>query len=159
MYRTVVTLYSTAVLGASWYGIENPSYYVGILLKESPNFLLARIFIVLSLLAYVYIAGLSCNTVRNLLAIAGFVIFGLALVTFFSPTFFGHFSFYVPIGDVFIAIEGGILAMIVSAEIPSYKTHFFKTQLARFRVMSTSIRTMLSANRSAKVTHKRATTA
>ncbi len=125
MKKSTVTLFGISVLALSWYGINNPSYYFDILLSDTTPFLYARILLVLCLAAFVFFYKLRTYTVKFLVGLSGVALFFTAFLTIFSPSLFGYFNNYVPIGDSLIFIEGGIIAAVASSELPGHHSKLF----------------------------------
>ncbi len=138
MYKYCVSLYSGLMMGVMVLGIVISSYYVQILINTTTPFMLVRLLIVLCLMAYVFFPKIRNQLARAFIALFGITLITFSIITLVSPTFLGHFNYFLPIGDVLGFLEGGILASLVSIELPSKKSQLMARSLAysNFLVMS-----------------------
>lgn len=120
MKKVSVFLFSIATLLLTVYSLWHPNYLLQELVALGEPFVLARLFLILALFSYMFFPKARTILFRGILLLTGLSAIAFGSVTMFSPMFFGHFSSYVPIGDVFIFLEGGILAMLLVLELPQY---------------------------------------
>jgi hypothetical protein len=76
----------------------------------------------LGLLVYVFRPQTRTSLSQSAMRSLGMTLLAFGLVTFSSPTFFGHFDGYIPFGDTLLFIEGGIVATLLSLELPVFGT-------------------------------------
>ena len=119
MKKLTTLLFCLTVASLTAYGLLWPNYMIVSFLEFSEPYVHMRVLMILVLMPYVFIPA-ARNSATKLLVSAGAVmalIFGA--VTAFSPMFMGRLDGYLPIGDVFIFIEGGILALLAAIELPA----------------------------------------
>lgn len=118
MKKLFVALFSLAVISVTAYGLTYPNFWLEQLLSLKEAFIYARIFLVLILVSYMFLPATRTSAVRNILQLSGMVALLFGITSLFSPLFFGYFEQYIPMGDVLIFIEGGILSLVLAAELP-----------------------------------------
>lgn len=131
MKKFSVLLYGTSLLGLSVYGLMNQSYYMQIFLNLSTPFVVARIILIVALLAYAFVPAVRIYTARNLLGLGGMILLSFGLVSIFSPSLLGNITGYVLIGDTLSFIEGGVLASLLSMELPARRSSYLAGALSR----------------------------
>lgn len=120
MNRISVFLFSIATLLLTVFSLSNPNYLLQELISLEEPFVLARLFVVLALVGYMFFEASRTVVFRAVLLLTGFMALGFGMVTMFSPMFFGYLGTYVPIGEVFIFLEGGILALLMALQLPRF---------------------------------------
>lgn len=101
------------------YGFIQPSYHLQQLISISPGYALFRIAAALVPAVYILVPRLRTDFAKKLLSVYGVFLLSFGAITLVSPTFFGSFWNYLPLGDVFISIEGGVLALLLSLQVPA----------------------------------------
>ncbi len=124
-----VTVFSFSSLGLTLYGMMQPSYYTKLLISSGGVYLLLRIIVAASLLTYVFFPQARTFVAKTFLATMGTALLGFGLVTFVSPTFLGNLSTYIPIMDTLLFIVGGILALLMTLELPAHRSALIDKQL------------------------------
>lgn len=124
MKKLSVLLFSIGLLGISFYGLSNNSYYIQLLMNLSTPLIYARIALVAVLLAYAFIPSVRLYVIKVMLAIGGILLLSLGLTTACSPMLLSHASSYTLIGDSLTLIEGGILAVVLSAELSARRSRY-----------------------------------
>lgn len=124
MKRIDVLLFCLLMLGFSFYGLLTNSHYAQVFINISAPFMLARICIALSLLAYVFVPRLRTQTTRILAAISGALLLSLGLASIASPTLLGHLHTQILLGDSVTLFETGIFAIILSLEATTHSSRF-----------------------------------
>lgn len=124
MQKLGVLLFGISLLGLNWYGLSNDSYYVQLFVDLSSLYVFVRITLFVVLAAYVFIPQLRIYVTRALLGIGGIMLLSLGVMTIGSPTVLGHSSTYILIGDSLTLIEGGILAVVISAELSAQRSRY-----------------------------------
>ncbi len=122
--KVSVLLFTVGLLGISFYGMSNNSYYVQILMNLSTLFIYIRIAIVAILLTYVFVPSIRLYTTRTLLSISGILLVSLGVISLASPSLLGYTSPYILLGDTLTLIEAGIFAIILSAELSAQRSRF-----------------------------------
>ena len=137
MKKLGVLLYGIGLLGISLYGLSNNSYYIQIFINLSKPYMLVRSLLIMVLAAYTFVPQLRLYVTRALLSIGGIMLMALGLISLASPTLLGHGNSYILLGDSLTLIEGGILAIVLSAELSARRSRFMarsflyiKSQLA-----------------------------
>jgi len=121
MKKFNITLFSVFALGLTSYAMLWPNYYIQLLVSPRLSFAAIRILASALLAAYVFLPQARTYFARSLLRAFGITMLLMGINTFASPTFFGYSTGYVPIGDTLIFLEGGILSMVLSLELPAYQ--------------------------------------
>lgn len=122
MKKFCILLFSLMTISASLYAAWRPSYLLHLLFDLSePLFMVGRLSIAVLVLLYAFTPEIRTASMRLLMSFMGIGLLAISLGAFVSPTFFGYFRDYIPIGDVFIALEGGVLALLLAAEMPISK--------------------------------------
>lgn len=116
-----VVLFSVFCLGLTLYSVLLPGYYQQFLISSTNGLFLIRFMICAGLLIYVFRPQLRTYFAQALLRASGWTLLLFGISTFISPGFFGHSVSYVPIADTFILLEGGVLALLLSIELPAHE--------------------------------------
>lgn len=122
MKKFIVLLFSSILLGLSLYGLSSNSFYVQILIDLDTSFIYARLALVALFLMYTFVPWLRLYVTKALLGIGGILLLSLGLISFGSPTVLGHSNMLI--GDTLTLIEGGILAVVLSAELSARRSRF-----------------------------------
>lgn len=137
MKKLVVLIFGICLLGFSLIGVSDNSYYTQLFLNLSKPYILVRAALVIVLAAYAFVPQVRLYATRNLLSIGGTILLSLGVISVSSPTLLGHAGREILVGDTLTLIEGGILAIILSAELPARQSRFLargylyiKSQLA-----------------------------
>ena len=138
MKKMYILLFSLLAIAVSVYGIIRPTYFIQLLFDLSPSFMLARMSLAFMLLLYVFWPEVRTTAMKTLMRLAGlgYLLFGV--ITFISPTMLGYFDQYVPIGDVGLFLEGGILALLLAALLPIRRPHLVVATPAIFKDIAAS---------------------
>lgn len=138
MKKIGVLLFSISLISLSLYGLSNNSYYVQIFIDLSTPLIYARLALIAILLAYTFVPSLRLYVTKALLGIGGILLLSLGLIGFGSPTVLGYGSGYMLIGDSLTLIEGGILAVVLSAELSARKSRFMARSFIYIRSLFAS---------------------
>jgi hypothetical protein len=137
MKKLVVLLFGICLLGFSLIGVSDNSYYIQLIMNLSKPYILIRAVIVMVLAAYAFVPQVRLYATRNLLSVGGTILLSLGVISVSSPTLLGHAGREILVGDTLTLIEGGILAIILSAELPARQSRllaksylYIKSQLA-----------------------------
>lgn len=114
-----VVLFSGFLIGLTTYALLSPNYYIQSLINLNKNYVVLRTLLALALLAYVFFPKLRTYLAKTLMGAAGAVLLVFGVITIFSPTLMGYSLNYISIGDTFIFLEGGVLSMLLSMELPA----------------------------------------
>lgn len=131
MKKFSVLSFSFIVTALTAYGLVFPNYLLQELMSFSEPFILARLGLLLILLMYVFFSKIRLKGMRYLLFLASLTALSFGVSTLVSPMLFGKFNDYVPIGDVFIFIEGGIIGLLMAAELPVIESQTISPQLVK----------------------------
>lgn len=143
MKKLSVLLFSTILLGINYYGLSNDSFYVAPFINLNILFVYLRIAIVIVLVTYTFMPGLRIYTTRALLGTGGIMLLSLGFIGMGWPFLLSESNGYVLIGDSIILIEGGILAIVLSAELSARKSKFMIGSFVYFRsLFATRTRTL-----------------
>lgn len=82
-----------------------------------------RVILFTLLLTYGFIPQLRLYITKNLIGVLGFAMLFLGSMAMFSPSLFGHLNTWFLFGDALTLIEGGILAIVLSAELSIRRTN------------------------------------
>ncbi len=124
MKKFWVLSFSLAVMGATAYGLARPSFEMQNLLEFSDSFVMVRILMVLLLVSYVFIERVRVSGSRMLMTVFSLSMIGVGIAAIVSPTLFGYFNNYLPIGDTVIFLEGGIIGALLAFELPLHQSIF-----------------------------------
>lgn len=138
MKKFVVLLFSIALISLVLYGLSNNSSYVQVFIDLSMPLIYGRLALIAILLAYTFVPSLRLYATKALLGIGGILLLLLGLLGFGSPTLLGYGSFYMLIGDSLTLIEGGILAVVLSAELSARKSTFMARGFIYIRTLFAS---------------------
>lgn len=144
MKKFGVLLFGISLLGISYYGLSNDSYFIHLLMNLDEPYMYARLGLVTALLAYAFIPQLRLDTTKSMLGGGGVMLLLLGVLSLYSPTMFGNAYSYVLIGDMLTLIEGGILAIVLSAELPARKTTFIARGLIYVQLTLANLPTKLA---------------
>lgn len=127
MKKLVVLLFGVCLLGLSLIGMSDNSYYIQLFMNLSKPYIFVRAMLVMALAVYAFVPQVRVYATRNLLSVGGTILLALGVLTVSSPTLLGHAGREILVGDTLTLIEGGILAIILSAELPARKSRFLAT--------------------------------
>lgn len=116
-YKLPTLAFSLSVIAISIYGLMRPSYDLGLILDLGLYFTLVRITAASILLLYAFVPALRLKVCQLGMMLCGLVFLGAGLAAIFSPMMFGSFSHYTAIGDLVVAIESGVLGILLAAEL------------------------------------------
>ena len=145
MKKISVLLYSLSLMGISFYGFSSHSYYVQLFINLGRPYLFVRTAFALALTIYAFIPWLRVYVTKALFGLGGLVLLSLGLVSVYSPNLLGHINGWMLLGDDLMLIEGGILAIVLSAELSIRRTELLTSSLINMR--------LLMATRSRKLTY------
>lgn len=114
-------LFALSVIGVSLYGHLHPSYDYDLLLDLSSIYAVLRIVAAIVLVGYVCFKSLRLKATQMVVLGLGLMLFAGGVFSIFSPMTFGHLSHYTRIGDIFMAIEGGVLYLQAGLQLPVRK--------------------------------------
>lgn len=117
MNKAHVLLFGTVSVNLTLYSMLEPGYYIDLLISSDKSFVLIRILATVFMALYVFRPQIRTYFTRSIMRSLGLALMLLGVMTFLSPTFFGQFPTYIPIGDTLLFIEGGILATLLSLEL------------------------------------------
>lgn len=120
MNRISVLLFSVLTLLLTVFSLSNPNYLLQELVSLQEPFVLARLFLILVLISYMFFEASRTVVFKAVLLSTGIMALGFGMITLFSPMLFGYLGTYVPIGEVFIFLEGGILALLMALQLPQF---------------------------------------
>lgn len=138
MKKFTVLLFTICILSFSLYGLSNNSNYAQIILDLGTPFIYARLALIAILLAYTFVPSLRLYVTRALLGIGGILLLSLGLISFGSPTVLGYSDSYILIGDTITLIEGGILSVVLSAELSARRSRFMARSFVYVRSLFAS---------------------
>ena len=124
MKKFNVLIFSSVLLGFSFYGLFGNSYYVQLLMNLSMLFNFMRIALVTVLLMYVFVPSLRLYTTRAMLSVLGIFLLSVGVISVGFPSILGHFNMYILLGDSIVLIELGILSIVLSAELSAQRSRF-----------------------------------
>ncbi len=128
-YKLVTTAFVLTVIAVSIYAILRPSYDLGLFVDLSRTSAMIRTAIALLILSYVLIPVLRLRLTQFIMLVGSGSLLILGFASIFSPTLFGYLSSYAAIGDVMIAIEGGILGLLAGIQLETRRPNFKKFSL------------------------------
>lgn len=129
MTKQCITIFSAFVLGLSYYAIQNQTGYINSFMDTGAVYVGLRVAIVAILLTYTFIPKLRTFFARDVLAVAGLGLMAFAVTATVSPTLFGNLQAFFPFGDAVMLFEAGILARLISIELPAYKPRVAENSL------------------------------
>lgn len=135
MKKLGVLLYGFAVLGLGFYGLSNHSYYVQVLINLGRPYMVVRTALVIILVFYAFIPWLRTYVAKTLLGIGGMTLLFMGLLSVGSPSLLGHLHIWMRPGDNLMLIEGGILAVVLSAELSARRTRFMARSYAHVQLL------------------------
>lgn len=123
MTKQCITIFSTFVLVLSFYAVQNQTGYINSFMETGAVYVAVRVALVAILLAYTFIPKLRTFFARDVLTVAGLALMAFAVTATVSPTLLGSLQSFFPFGDAVMLFEAGILARLVSIELPAYQPH------------------------------------
>lgn len=121
-YKLATLAFALSISAISIYGIFQPTYELGLFLGLNPHFAQARLMIAAILISYAFIPAIRLKVSQLSLLFCGLIFLGIGVISMISPGMLGDFSRYMVIGDLVILIESGVLAILLSAELPVRKS-------------------------------------
>ena len=118
-YKLTTLAFALSIAAVSIYGLLRPSYGLGLFLGLNTYFAQVRLMIAAILITYAFVPSIRLKVSQISLGLGGLVCLGVGVVAMVSPAMLGAFSEYMVIGDLVIAIESGVLAIILAAELPT----------------------------------------
>lgn len=118
-----VTSFAIAVIAISTYALLRPSYDLGLFVSLSPATARIRMLLAIGLAAYVFVPAIRLKLAQVFMALTGTTVLFAGLLSIFSPLLFGHLTHYAAIGDVMMAVEGGVLGLLSGLQLPTKKIH------------------------------------
>lgn len=116
-YKLAVSAFTASVIAVSTYGMLQPSYDLSLFLDLGTAFTRLRIMLALILLLYVWVPLVRIRITQFGMLFGGALCLAAGVTAIFSPMLLGAFSHYTALGDVIIAIEGGVLAILSGLEL------------------------------------------
>jgi hypothetical protein len=129
-----VLLFSLLTLAVTAYGLLWPNYMLHSFIEFSESFVQARVLLAIVLFFYTFSPHVRTTSIKLLISFGACLSLAFGIITMFSPMFMGRFNHYVPIGDVFIFLEGGILALLAVVELPTYDTRLRLTEVTQHKL-------------------------
>lgn len=118
MKKLFVVLFSGILIGISFFNLSKNLFFLPVLMNMSKPYVIMRTVLVAILVCYAFVPRLRLHLSKSLLNTMGLLLITLGIVTIISPGLMGHLNDWVLLGDSIIAIEGGIIAIVLSAELP-----------------------------------------
>lgn len=119
-YKSVL-LFALMTAVFTGYGLLFPGFAIQQIIGNAPSFVVGRLLLAGLLAGYVLFAVMRCREIQLLLRIGGGILIGYGLAATMSPMLFGFAEAFIPIGDIFIWLEGGVLALLLSLDVPLKK--------------------------------------
>ncbi|MBA3758604.1 hypothetical protein H0X10_03170 [Candidatus Saccharibacteria bacterium] len=119
MKKFFTLLFCLSVAGISAYSLLWPNYVVQSVVESNEIYVALRAIIVILLLTYTFLPEIRNVFTKLFVSSGGILFLTFGIITMFSPMFFGQLDHYVPLGDVFIFLEGGILMVLAGIEAPT----------------------------------------
>ncbi len=116
-HKLTTLTFISAVMAITLYGMISPSYDLGLFTDLSAPFIRFRVIVATVLLLYVFVPHIRFKATKIAMLAIGGLFFVAGISAIFSPMLFGIFSHYTALGDVIIALEGGVLAMLSALEL------------------------------------------
>ena len=135
MKSASILLFSICLLGVTFYSLSNGSYYLPPLINLGILFVFLRLALVTILVMYGFVPSLRFYFAKVLLGISGIIMLPLGIICIGSPSLFGQFNSYMLIGDALVLVEGGILAIVLSAELYSRESKFMVWSFAYLQLL------------------------
>lgn len=133
MKKISILAFSILVTAITIYSFLEPSYHLQQLIIAHTGYAIFRMTAALVPAMYFVVPRLRTDFAQKLLRAYGVGLLSYGAITFFSPTFFGSFATYIPFAEVFIAIEGGVLATLLSIELPAGQPALISNHLLTLR--------------------------
>lgn len=118
MNKAHVLFFAIVSISLTLYGLIEPGFYINLLVSSSGGLAAIRMVAAVFMLLYVFQPQFRNYLTQGLMGSWGIVLIAFGVTTLAYPTLFGMFPHYIPLGDSLIFIEGGILASILSLELP-----------------------------------------
>lgn len=141
MKKISVIAFCAFTVAITFYGLIEPSYHLQQLINVSPGYAFFRIVVALVPTAYLLAPRLRTSFAKKLIRAYGAVLLSFVSITFVSPTLLGSFWNYLLLGDIFISIEGGVLALLLSLQMPASQPALLTTDWKAFKVRLTASHT------------------
>lgn len=135
--KIFVIIFGICLLGISYYGLSNNIYYIQIFMNLEQPYMYFRVAFVFILMGYAFMSWLRIYITRALLGISGFILLILGWLSVFSPTLLGRVQDYMLLGDSLALIEGGILSIVLSAELSARPSRFIARSYLYFKLFLT----------------------
>ncbi|HUP26220.1 MAG TPA: hypothetical protein VM124_01070 [Candidatus Limnocylindrales bacterium] len=116
-HKLTTLIFTFAVIAVTLYGMMRPSYDLGLFTDLSAPFVRFRILLASVLLLYVFVPHIRVKLTQAAMLMVGGLFLLAGVVAVFSPMLFGIFSHYTALGDVMIAVQGGVIAMLSALEL------------------------------------------
>ncbi|GAC1572160.1 MAG: hypothetical protein NVS3B23_07100 [Candidatus Saccharimonadales bacterium] len=130
MKKNTILIFSTFLLALSLYSIIHPSYDLQLFINVENKFLIGRIIVSLILLSYTLFPFIRRRFTQLFIFLGGLLLITGAITAILSPTMYGYLSSYAVPGDIFTAMEAGILALLAGFQLEITNTplpNFFAT--------------------------------
>lgn len=131
MNKAHVLFFAVVSICLTLYGLIEPGFYINLLISSNGNLAAIRTVAAVLMLLYVFRPHYRNYLTQGLMRSFGIVLVGFGAITFAHPTLFGMFPHYIPFGDTLIFIEGGILASLLSLELPVSRSAYGREKLKR----------------------------
>ena len=118
MKKLFVVLFGSGLLGISFFDLSKSLFFLPVLINTSTLYAVIRTVLVVILVGYTFVPKLRLHLTKSLLSTVGLLLVSLGIFTIISPGLMGHLNDWVLLGDSIIAIECGILAIVLTAELP-----------------------------------------
>lgn len=122
-HKRLTLLFILTTIGISIYGLLSPSYYLSYIIDLSDTSAYVRSSVAGLLFIYAFFTPTRINPIRSLMILFGVFSLGAGVTALFSPLMFNYFSYYIPLGDVLLALEAGVLSMLAALQLPARKVH------------------------------------
>jgi hypothetical protein len=111
--------FSTVLLTVSLLAASSVSPELRFFINTNQVLAYSRIGLAGLLMAYCLFAALRQEAVRYLFSGIGAALIIVGITGLFAPTYFGLLASYVPPIDLFVALQGGITAVLAGIELPA----------------------------------------
>lgn len=118
MKKLFVVVFSGSLLSISFFNLSSKLFFLPILVNLSKPYVIMRVVLVTILISYAFIPHLRLHLAKNILSISGLLLVSLGVFSVISPGLLGHLNNWILLGDSLTLIEGGILAIVLSLELP-----------------------------------------
>ena len=120
-YSQIVLVFAWTICGLSVYGITHPNFDLAYFMDLGIVSAYIRCLFAIWLLMYTLYKPIRNSVTQIYTMLLGITALGLGVTALFSPLLLGHLPHYVPLGDVFMLFEGGVLGMLMGLELPARK--------------------------------------